>query len=928
MKKLRLFYIYKFDTSRLKEYNYDITITPDEARRNGELVSVGDSQVLRTIRKITKSNYSEDAVKTLEELKYQLKKKKLSKQNIEKLGTTQENIDKLLHIPEYISIIVKSKGDYKNIVKNGVKVNNIKFVRLMCGAGHARKNTVILCAEYIDKELKTILKNKMKNIQISHSKYNAYFALYSSATHVVSSPKVCVIPDKVVTREHLVDWVQENNNGDTVEEKNVPLEFNFWDGMGIISPRYARKWAKELGIDGYIPSAFTIRNGFIKGMVCTMPFHAFSRIIAKTHTAINDVWSLPIKDIRKYDMVLTESQFKLWKAFDSWESFENNCNENGITWGISRVAPKEEKKHAYTNYQFVQAINLNDDTIKSLCKPTIDWLEDVCGLDIMKTLLFLSGNSLEDIVKDNLLNISEVKNNIVKSLILNNNVIHDSYAKRKVYNLINKKIKESYIGKLLVEGNFQVMISDPYAFCEHLFGIEVKGLLQNKQHYSYYWNKKGVNTVVAMRSPLTWRSEVNKLNLQNNGEVNRWFKYLKSGIVYTVHGVDCMLAADSDYDYDIVMTTNSGEFVNNCYGGLPITYKKNTTPKSELNEDILYLSDLYSFNSQIGQVTNYSTSMYCMLAEYEEGSSEYSELINRLKICRKEQGSQIDKAKGIIVKEFPTNWIKEQSILNTDSEKIRLKKEFENRLVIKKKPYFMRWLYSNYNKQYKKFKDNANTYCSVNFGCGVDELIKKPIKTVSETEYLNDYLNYLPLNEAECSMNKLAKYMESVKFDINKLINDTDGFDYSLLIDKDIEIQEDNIYKKVLEVYEDFKEDKHLHASIIENESTGDSESKDKFDELDFDNLQQMYNYYKKQLCKICSDSILLANIAVDICYRKYPKSNKDFVWELCSTGLLENIKKNKQDKQFIPVRSEDGYFKYLGEMYKTKEVYIIENTR
>lgn len=47
--------------------------------------------------------------------------------------------------------------------------------------------------------------------------------------------------------------------------------------------------------------------------------------------------------------------------------------------------------------------------------------------------------------------------------------------------------------------------------------------------------------VVAMRSPLTWRSEVNKLNLKNNELTEKWFKYLTSGIVYNVWGCDCII---------------------------------------------------------------------------------------------------------------------------------------------------------------------------------------------------------------------------------------------------------------------------------------------------------------------------------------------------------------------------------------------------
>jgi hypothetical protein len=922
LNKLRLFYVYKFDTSRLKEYNNDIKITINEARRNGELVSVGDSQVLRIIRKIKNSEFSEEILKKLEERKSIIKKLINSDKNVEQLQEIQSKIDNLLHIPEYISIVVKNKSDYRNIISNKFKVNGIKYVRLMCGAGHARKNTVIFCASNIENKLKEILQNGRKSFEMSHSKYNAYFALYSSATHVVSSPRVCVIPDCNIMRTHKVDWVTEDKDGDTVEEKEKKLEFNLWDGMGIISPTQSEKWAKELGVD-YIPSAFTIRNSFIKGMVCTFDFHKFAEEVANKCEAINDVWRNPISDIRDYDMMITESQFKLWKAYESWEQYKNNCERNDISWGISRVSPKEEKNHIFTNYQFVQAISLDDENIESLCQPTIDWIKDVLGADVMKTLLFLSGNSIES--AEDVLNLKTVKNYIIKALLLNKDVIKDPYVKSKIYNLIQRKVKDSYIGKLLVSGNFQVMISDPYALCEYMFGMEVKGLLNEWEYYSKYWSDKNINTVVAMRSPLTWRSEVNKLKLKHNDDLAYWYQYLNSGIIYPVHGVDTMLAADSDFDADAVMTTDCKEFIDGVYGGLPITYKKNLTLKTKLQENILYLSDLYSFNSEIGVVTNRSTTMYAMLADYEEDSPEYKELIKRLKICRKEQGSQIDKAKGIIVKEFPEHWVKEQDILDSDTQEIKDRKIFENKLVIKKKPYFMRWLYKKYNSKFTKYQNNANTYCLIMFGCHtVEELIQKHEKTEVEQSFIDQYFKWSPLNMSNCSMNNLCKYMESVSFDFKRFINDYSGFDYSVLIDKNISIDENgDTYQSVLSVFKSFNQNKNIHSSI-ENSNT--TESKDKNDEEKFNNIREMYKYYNNKLIDVCSNSAELANIAVDICYRLHPKSNKDFVWEVCQDGVLCNLEKNRQEHIFIPVKDQNGDILYLGDRFIEKEVTLIED--
>lgn len=207
---------------------------------------------------------------------------------------------------------------------------------------------------------------------------------------------------------------------------------------------------------------------------------------------------------------------------------------------------------------------------------------------------------------------------IVRALILNRDLINDVYIKTKLSRYLNTKINESYIGKLLVNGNFQTMLSDPYGLCEHIYGMEVKGLLKENEHYSKYWNNRNVDTVVAMRAPLTWRSESNILHLQNNDTINEWFKYIDSGIVYNVWGCDCMLHADSDFDGDLVFTTDNEVMIDNVIPGNPITYQKKPTEKKHIDKRDLYKADLMSFDSKIGYITNCSTTLYSMLPLYEK----------------------------------------------------------------------------------------------------------------------------------------------------------------------------------------------------------------------------------------------------------------------------------------------------------------------
>jgi len=90
------------------------------------------------------------------------------------------------------------------------------------------------------------------------------------------------------------------------------------------------------------------------------------------------------------------------------------------------------------------------------------------------------------------------------------------------------------------------MVADPVALMEHVFGLEIKGLLNRNEHYNKYWLDKGVNKIAGMRSPLVWRSEVNILNLKNNDDIEKWYKYLNNCCVFNVHGMDMAILGGAD----------------------------------------------------------------------------------------------------------------------------------------------------------------------------------------------------------------------------------------------------------------------------------------------------------------------------------------------------------------------------------------------
>lgn len=546
----RLFYTVKLNSALLKENKNKLDLSFYECLRNGLIISLADSQMLRSVRSITGKEINREELEKLFEERDFLKKRKNTKDNRKQIKKLQKEIYDMMYIPEYITVVMESIKDYEKLFHKGFYFNGKLYKRFSCSASQARVSTVVFVEDSIREELKIRLDNgRNLNKPLAPSKYNAYFGLYSSATKEVTKPRFCVIPDCIRHRNVDVDYVieTEGNQDDIIEPRTIDVEFNLFDGSGLISPEMAQIWAEDLGED-YTPCQFCIRCAFTKGMLNEFDFKEWCRDENNGNYLIKDIYG-NIIDLRNIDVILTEGQVKLWDSWESQESFEKNCEKNGIIWGVTKYAPKEDKECSTANYQFLQTLNLTDEMIENLCHDTVDYIEGVSYNNIYYTLLFLLGQSMNKEKLNKFMRSSD--NYWLKSMILNHNLINDKYSKEKIRNYIITKISQACLGRINVRGNFQCIVVDGVAFMEHCVGKEVKGLLKAGELYSQFWNKKKVDKVDCMRSPLTHFSEHYVVNLKNTSEMQKWFKYSYSGIIVNCHDEHTMRFAGSDYDKSI-----------------------------------------------------------------------------------------------------------------------------------------------------------------------------------------------------------------------------------------------------------------------------------------------------------------------------------------------------------------------------------------
>lgn len=964
--------IRKFHSGRLKEFDYTIENTFDESKNLNEIIGLSDSQMLKTIRDVRNRTIDKQKLEILIKtrdmyrmrLTYQQSQKGASSAaaiarklksvrtkntlterlykkyieitvNADEAKRIQDKINRTLFQPDYVTVVMDHAKHYDYLYHNGFTINGNLYRRLSCGAGQARVSTVVFANETILPAVKEKLNNGRDiHKAISPSKFNAYFGLYSSATREVSEPSFIVVRDYINTTSFMANYVIENGWGadDTIVQKmmrDVPM--NRTDGMGLISFRQAEKWAAELGLD-YVPSQFCVRQSFIKGMLCVFPIHEFCEEINGGNYLVDTIYQDEngdyIKaDLRDYDVIISESQFKLWDSFDSLDTYVQNCRKNKLDWRIASVTPKEAKRSLKLNYQFIQTLNLKQADIEKLAEPFVNWITKVSYDDAYYMLLFLLGvnNDTEKINRF----LSDGDMYWIKALIADHNVKNDTYIRTKVRELMKKKIENGCKGDIYVDGNFQVIVSDPYGFMQHVCGLPVTGLLQEGKAYSNYWNERGVRQVDAMRSPLTYLSEHVILNLQKDEDTEKWYRYCKLGIILNDHGHETFQFAGSDFDMDILATTPDEVMINAVYRDeLPMVYDAPKPKKTLFTEDDLYKADTFSFGSIIGSITNKSSNGYAKLPliekQFGRDSQEYRLVKSRLQQCCKAQSAQIDKAKiGREVKGIPKVWVNRNQIKKNKHGKIidrhAARKTLYNNTLLDRYPYFFRYIYKDTDRAYKKYLDEYNVICRQKYKMDFPSLESLETKTTEQEAFVADFYAFCPVLISDSPMNLLCRYLEKIDFEITKKTKAETGlFDYGIYKQKNTDSTE--YYEAVKAAMDKFIREQR---NIIMTNSADDA-----FDPSDAPHeaySEHISDDLHERLRRISSNPYIIVNCLVDYFYKEKPKSNKDLLWASYGKFMYKNIVENTGHTTALfpmPCGDHEEYdLQYLGCPYKLQEV-------
>src|SRR5574344_431671 len=905
------YYVYKIPSNKsllLKTYS------SKEAFNDGNVVSVGDNLVFSKIREYYGDSRSHielyDIVQNIRKEMSRLKKENNSSNRKQLLTYYQNRLDSLLFVPDIINIKVMKKKEYSKIARNGFDLNGKHYIRFMCGSGQMRRNTITFLNEelypYLEESLMCGLNEKIKTINLA--KLSAYFALSFSSVLWVRRPRVCVIKDfSTIIPNQKINWISKDNKKYNIDIVNKDIELNSADGQGLISPTMAAYWAQDMCLD-YIPCSFVVRTTFIKGNLVTFDFHEYAK--KYNISKIKDRYGTEY-NISDIDVLLSESQFKMAKMYSSWETYESYHSKYNLKWGVARYNKMDDDKYTLTNYQYLQVLNLSKEDVLSLLKDTTDWIKKICSGDPFYSVLYSIGVGGE---RENLNEyIEKCGSFYTKAIIKNSSLLDDSYIQRKIYQSIKESIRQAKMGRLWVQGNYQFMISDPVAQCRNALGLSAEGLIPAKSIYSNFWKKEtNPEEIVCCRSPLTYYSEVNPLKIFDSEDASYWYRYIYSGIIYSIYDISTVIHADSDFDGDIVFSTDNPCFVKGARRDeLPISYDKEKVPMQRITLPNQIKCDIRGLDTKVGQITNYSTSMMAMLPLFkkDDKKEQWQEIINRLKICRNLQGEEIDKIKGTTPPQFPKEWHKWKKTLDGDSDQDIKEKYKYNSMVVKKKPYFFIYLYPSLNSSYKEYLREFNYISKIKFNIGIKDLIKKEKKSLEEIELVRKYQKYCPVLETDCIMNTICKEIENQEFDIKFNKNKKNLlFQFS----DEIELKEkDDLF--LSEIYSKYKSKKRISGikALVENNGLQKDDLNEILNSLLYLNRDEcredLYSYFGNS--RILFNSLCSFSIKNNI--------DDDFVWNMMRDDIISFI---PTDHPYSLIENSFGVY-YLGKKYSKIEI-------
>lgn len=521
----------------------------------------------------------------------------------------------------------------ESLITKGFTWNGEEYVVYTASAGQIRlKKFVALKKSVFDRIKPTLMCGLTEEIinekgGVNTNKYLAYLALNNSATEIWEGFDIdrCIVVDDFETNvKGLVDYIDyETYKISYNQEMDIPIPHT--DGAGIMLPQFCNRNRM-------------VRFAWHKGLLIPFPFDKFIKENLNKYPNASKV-----KDIygKEYDIfedniqvILTKSQFKMYKYYDSWDDYKEKFKKYNCEVGYCNEEV-DNPPFAQINYQMMQTLtDVTDDELKIITEPTVKKINDL-GYNKGVMLKILGADKR-----------AQNKNFYQKSLEIYPELLQDDYSKEVLKDMKKSLVKNAKSGKLFLDSHYTFICPDVYAFAQWLFlgDKNPSGLLEANQVSCKLYKRS--NELAVLRSPHLWREWNISENIVNS-KLSKWF--VTNGIYVSSHSLISKLLM-FDVDGDSALICNDPTLINvakrNMKGILPIHYEMKKANSENLNPNSIYngLANAYR-NTTIGIYSNNITKVW--------NDSEPNLDVIRL-LCM-ESNFSIDSAKTLFFIQRPEN---------------------------------------------------------------------------------------------------------------------------------------------------------------------------------------------------------------------------------------------------------------------------------
>ena len=491
---------------------------------------------------------------------------------------------------------------FEDLLYNGFMYNGKKYIYYSSSAGQIRtKKAVFVSEDKWNENRDRLLCGLSEEIINSKggcntNKFLAYTSLSNSATElwydIFKKPfdiDKCIVVDDFETMVNTTyDYV--NSEDFSIQRITQNSLIPHMDGCGMISSELSKK-------------NFMVRMPWVKGLLASFDFNKFIDR-HKCSSIVKDIYGIEHDIIKEnIQIILTKSQFKMYKYYDSWEQYKELFKKHNCECGICNME-ETDIKNSRINYQMLQ-------TLTDIKKEEMDEMLKSSNANIKKL-----SNDFNHILRAFGVNgqgeSGKYKSNLQNALTLYPELMKDPYVKDTLYDIKKALLTRYKGGKLEVNGKYIFIIPDLYAFCEWLFlGIEnPNGLIKNGQvSCKIYKDKKKLD---LLRAPHLYREHAIRENIHDSNEDCRdWFN--TSGVYVSIlDPISKILVFDVDGDKSLVVSDDN--FVKiaerNMKGIVPLLYDLKKAEPSVITVDSKYKGLTSAFKANIGTISNNITKVW------------------------------------------------------------------------------------------------------------------------------------------------------------------------------------------------------------------------------------------------------------------------------------------------------------------------------